>query len=338
MNYKEILDAQAENLRPDLQWWPRFFYHFTDVHNAASIIKSGWIYSRQYAKNQGIMSNDNASRAVMEATNFDNTYYGRLYFRPLTPTQYHNEGYKPVSVRNHDMNASCPVPVFFCLSSVATLNYPGTQFAERGIAGHRFNVKSGEDDFSKLNFSKIYHEGWYDTAKDGDIKEYRHSEIIRQGGFPLEPLLKCILCRTQAERETILYLLKSYSLRTYNSYKDRILYKPKLKCFWNNGIYIKRVYVAGDILQVEFNEPELRRKGSEENIPFQVAIDVQYRKQDGSILGGVMGHSSFDYCKIRSCEMHLKELHQCDLIRVQIKFDDAIMYENEIDIQEAELF
>ena len=287
---------------------------------------------------QGIMLNDNASRAVMEATNFENTYYGRLYFRPLTPTQYHNEGYKPISARKSDINASCPVPVFFCLSSVATLNYQGTQFAEKGIAGHRFDFKTGENAFANLNFSKIYHEGWYDTATDSDMKKYRHSEIIRQGGFPLEPLLKCILCRTQAEKETILYLLKSYSIRTYNSYKDRILYKPKLKCFWNNGIFIKRVYLAGDMLQVEFNEPELRYNGSEDKIPFQVAIDVQYKNRDGSILGGVTGHSSFDYCKIRSCVLRLEKINQCDSIRVRIQFDDAIMYENEIDLQEMELF
>ena len=86
-----------------------------------------------------------------------------------------------------------------CLSANATLNLPGTCFAEKGIAGHRQNIKSGIAEFKKLNFIKIYHDGWY-GQDDADIKDYRHSEVIHENGFPIEPLLKGILCRSEAER------------------------------------------------------------------------------------------------------------------------------------------
>jgi len=33
-----------------LDWWPRYVYHFTDVHNAASIIQSGCLCSRAAAE------------------------------------------------------------------------------------------------------------------------------------------------------------------------------------------------------------------------------------------------------------------------------------------------
>lgn len=121
MSYKGILDKFKTTLPKDRQWWPNYFYHFTDVHNAASIIGSGWLYSRAKAYKENIMMNDNASRVVIESTNSDNKIYGRLYFRPLTPTQYHSEGFKPKSVRNQDINASCPIPIFFLLSVEKTM-------------------------------------------------------------------------------------------------------------------------------------------------------------------------------------------------------------------------
>lgn len=206
LTYKDILNEQQNILRKDLSWWPNFLYHFTDVHNASSILYNGWIYSREEAEKQKIMVNDNASRAVLDATNAESKSYGRLYFRPLTPTQYHNEGYKPVEVRKSDINASCPVPIFFCLNASAVLEYEGTKFAEKGIAGYRSNIKNGVEEFQKLQFRKIYHEG--PMGMEHNITEYRHSELIREGGFPVEPFLQCILCRTQAERETLMFLLK----------------------------------------------------------------------------------------------------------------------------------
>lgn len=159
MEYKDILNEQKKLLRDELKWWPDYLYHFTDVHNASNILYSGWVYSREQAVNQHIMVSDNASRAVIEATRDDNKCYGRLYFRPLTPTQFHNEGYKPLEIRNSDINACCPVPVFLCFNANETLNYPGTIFAERGISGNRHNIKAGINEFQKLDFSKIYHEG-----------------------------------------------------------------------------------------------------------------------------------------------------------------------------------
>lgn len=33
----------------NLNWWPRFVYHFTDVRNAARILQEGNLYSRAEA-------------------------------------------------------------------------------------------------------------------------------------------------------------------------------------------------------------------------------------------------------------------------------------------------
>ena len=223
------------------------------------------------------MQNDNASNEVIQVTNNDNMCYGRLYFRPLTPTQFNNEGYKPIQVRNSEINASCPVPIFFCFNADATLNYPGTEFAERGLAGHRHNIKSGLKEFEKLNFSKIYHVGSY-SKQDYDIKEYRLSEVIHENGFPIAQLLSCIICRSTAEREMLLFLLGQYSMRLYNTYKE-----------------------------------------------------------NGAVLMHTSGDGLFDYFTVENCRMELKDVNNCDIVRIRVAIDGIEMYINDINVEEEML-
>lgn len=337
MEYGKILNRQSENMRRDLNWWPRFFYHFTDVHNVINILGEGWIYSREQAQKHGWMKNDNASRTVIAATKSSNKIYGRLYFRPLTPTQYHNEGYKPEAVRRKEFNASCPVPVFLCLDAVATLNYPGTKFAPKGLAGMRHDIQEGKENFNNLEFEKIYHDGPY-AASESDIKDYRHSEVIRENGFPVEPLLRCILCRTIAEKETLLYLIKRYSLRMYNTYKKRVLYRPGLKCFYKNGIFVKRVSINAGVLNVELNDPEERFGKEENNVPFQARVELTYMHRNGEVLLFDSGEAVFEYTTIRSFCMNLDQELSYDLVRVKVLFDNIEMYENEFPVGEKELY
>lgn len=336
LNYKDILEQQKVNLNDSIKWWPNFLYHFTDVHNAANILYEGIIWSRQNAKDKCVMKHDNASHAVIEATAYDNKCYGRLYFRPLTPTQYHNEGYKPKEIRNNIINANCPVPVFLCLSANETLNLKGTLFAEKGISGNKHNICSGLDEFKKLNFSKIYHDGWY-SPEEADIKEYRHSEVIHENGFPVEPLLRGILCRSEAERETLLFLLCQYSMRLYNTYKNKIIYNPKYRCFYNNGIFVKTVSALNNKLRVEFNAPELR-ECMQIPIDIDVRIDLSYRKFNGTVLAATTGNVVLDYCSVRSCEMNLEKDIVADLLRIKIIIDENVMYENEIFIGKEIVF
>lgn len=336
MSYKEILEQQKANLPDNIKWWPNFLYHFTDVHNASNILYEGFIWSRQKAEDKRVMKNDNASHAVIAATNHDNKCYGRLYFRPLTPTQYHNEGYKPEEIRDNAINANCPVPVFLCLSANATLSLDGTLFAEKGLAGNRHNIRAGVDEFKKLNFKKIYHDGWY-TPDNADIKEYRHSEVIHENGFPVEPLLRGILCRSEAERETLLFLLGQYSMRLYNTYKNRIIYNPKYRCFFNNGIFVKAVSVLDNKLKVEFNDPELRKR-PQQSIDIEVQIDLSYRKYDGTVLTATTGKGTLDYCSVRSCEMNFMDDIGADSVRVKVLIDENVMYENEICVDKEIIF
>ena len=86
-----------------------YFYHFTNIEKALGIIEKGWIFGRHEALENNLMQTENASPSVISVSQNKIKEYARLYFRPRTPTQYHNEGYKPKHIRNKDVNANCPL-------------------------------------------------------------------------------------------------------------------------------------------------------------------------------------------------------------------------------------
>ena len=332
MGYVDILNDYKGDLPKERQWWPDYFYHFTDVHNAVSIIESGWIYSRTQAQAKDIMVNDNASRVVIDMTGDEKKTYGRLYFRPLTPTQYHNEGYKPESVRKREINASCPVPVFFLLSVGKTMRLDNVRFAEKGIAGGRNDIQQGELAFSRLNLKKIYHDGPYSIQEEADIVQYRQSEIIREGGFPLPQIIRGIVCRSNAERETLFYLLRRKSEKIYNAYKKLIMYAPSKRMFYNNGIFIKEVSVTDRVLNLELNSKQTRIHRGDNPVLFEVYISITYLSMYGSQLCITEGRAKMNYCTVEKISMKLKKDLEYSGIIIKVMFDDAVMYENEISL------
>ena len=115
-----------------LSWWPQFVYHFTDVRNAASILQSGSLYSRAEVMRLGLMQVDNASSEVVSQTRSERLKFARLYFRPRTPTQFRNEGIRPRG--QQEMDAHCPVPVYFCFDALTTLAADDTLFSDGNMA------------------------------------------------------------------------------------------------------------------------------------------------------------------------------------------------------------
>ena len=48
--YNEIINIQRDKLSRNISWWPIYLYHFTDIHNAVSIIEKEYILGRKLAK------------------------------------------------------------------------------------------------------------------------------------------------------------------------------------------------------------------------------------------------------------------------------------------------
>ncbi len=255
MGYREIIQNNCEH-HSAISWWPRLAYHYTDVKNAVSILKAGMLYSRAKAEHLGVMKNDNASRQVIDMTKTEAISSVRFYFRPLTPTQYYNEGFKHPQLRyDKDNNANTPIPVFFTFDLEKLLSMPGVKFSEQKQAGYGSELWSGEEAFSNMNFDYIYSMG---SENFLEKKPYRHAEILHPNSFPIDSCLHSILCRNSIEQFTLLNLLRNTSEYAYRKYRQ------KIKVF-NNGIFEENSLFITDcqyhrgVISLSFSEPKKRK-------------------------------------------------------------------------------
>lgn len=253
MTYSEVISRNCSQFSPS--WWPRYAYHYTDVINAVSILNSGYLYSRIQADNKGLMQNDNASRQVIDMTDSQATSYVRFYFRPLTPTQYHNEGYKHSDIRYcGDENANVPVPIFFLFDLEKLLLRSETRFSDHTQAGHGSTLQCGEEAFSQLPFSKIYSQG----ATTGDDWRYRHAEILYPKEYPINESLKFIFCRNECEKATFLNCLRETSSLAFYRYKDFVRV-AKDDTFQRNGLFVDSVSLHGNTISFSFADAPDKR-------------------------------------------------------------------------------
>lgn len=190
----------------NLDWWPRYVYHFTNIVNAVSIIKIGGLYSRAECLSRNLMVTDNASPEIISNTKAEHTKYVRLYFRPRTPTQYNNEGIRPINQRKLG-GAHCPIPVFFCFGALEVLSLDETEFSDGNMGSPSVTHSAEQAFFNSIPFAHVFHNGWFSPEKLKTIVYHRHAEVLVPTYLPLRPYLKFIVCRSAAERQTLLHLL-----------------------------------------------------------------------------------------------------------------------------------
>lgn len=195
----------ADALHAGSSWVPRFAYHFTDVQNAAAILKAGELLSRNEATRRHAMLHDNASAQVIAATTPAHLDFARLYFRPRTPTQFHNEGIRPPAERTFH-SAHCPVPVFLAFDLVETLCLNHVKFSNGNMAAQGVAFSDSAELFSQIPFDLVYHEGPMDQSHSRTIVYHRNAEVLAARSLPLATL-RWVGCRTHAERESLLFLL-----------------------------------------------------------------------------------------------------------------------------------
>ncbi len=242
MSFADIIKNNC-NLS-SVKWWPKFAYHYTDISNAISIIQSETLFSRLYAQEEQLMKNDNASFQVIDMTGSNAQSFVRFYFRPLTPTQYYNEGYKHPALRYaSDTNANVPVPIFFAFNLEKMLGDPNVMFSESSQAGRGAVIQSGEDHLKKLPFDKIYSSG---PAEDGIIK-YRQAELLYPTAYKIADSLEAILCRNELEQSMLLSMLKKANEKMFYKYKS-LIKVCKENMFEKNGLFLQDIhYDSGKI-------------------------------------------------------------------------------------------
>ena len=248
----------------NLSWWPRFIYHFTDVNNAASIIRSRHLYSRAECDRLGLMQVDNASPTIIQQTQLEHQEYVRLYFRPRTPTQFNNEGIRPLNQRRHG-GAHCPAPIYFCFDALTTLSQHTTQFSNGNMGTRRVQHSDSRDFFFRIPFEQVFHNRWFPPEERDEIIFRRNAEVLVPDKLPLEPTLKFIACRSIAERQTLLHLLPIGLASRWLS-KIR-LGDPGL--FERKWTYVEEIVTIDDQVIFRFN-PDTTTPG-----PFYVKFSYQ---------------------------------------------------------------
>lgn len=259
MTYREIIKDNCYN-HSDVSWWPRYAYHYTDIENATEILISGKLYSRNEAQRLDLMRNDNASEQVIEGTDKYVLDKARLYFRPKTPTQYHNEGFKHPDLRfNQNINANVLVPVFFLFDLEKLLKRKDVYFSEMSQAGYGSNLLQGIDDFANMNFERIYSSGsMIDASVD---KQYRHAEIVVDNSLLIDSCIQKICCRNECEKISLMNLLRRKGVEKYNRYKD-IIEVSKNNMFEYNGLYVEECQYYSGCCAIIFSNTREKKKYS----------------------------------------------------------------------------
>lgn len=258
--------------------WPHFIYHSTEVHDAVSILNSGYVYSRKRAIELDLLEYDIASDSVITSTRDEIKDYARFYFRPGTPTQYNNEGIRPKDLQNID--ARCHIPVYLLFDSVEVLSIETTRFSDGNLGSLFANLFSTVNEFKNLPFNSIYHVGPFSKLERDRIIYCRNAEVVVPGHLSTD-FLRSIYCRSDAEKDTLLSLM---STETSNIWRDRITVDWLGQLFYKEWTYIDNVRSYDSKISLSFS-PDTKTPG-----PFELFIELY--DLDGNLI------ESYNYKKI----------------------------------------
>jgi hypothetical protein len=261
---RDFLDdlASQEWLGKLRSLWVKYSFHFTDIINAVQILQSGKIRCRADLEREDALPVDIASPEIILSTDGEVKDYVRLYFRPLTPTQFHMEGIRPKS--ELWKNCHCPVPVFFLFDSYQILSRDDSRFSEVNLAivGKNQNLCSTVDQLRLFDFRQIFHQGKFSEDSKADIISHRNAEIVIPKELDLSSL-KFIYCRTPAEKETLLHRLPPNIVARWGS---RIIVASSANLFKRNWAFIETAKLDSKSATFEFS-PEAQVAG-----PFEIRV------------------------------------------------------------------
>ncbi|MFZ1754925.1 MAG: DarT ssDNA thymidine ADP-ribosyltransferase family protein [Caldilineaceae bacterium] len=263
--FLEDLARQSWLQRTERRLWPRFVFHYTDLQNAVRILTDGYVYSRSQAERLGKLLVSSGSSQVLSGTNEFVKQSVRFYFRPKTPTQYWAEGIRSSSVMGSSKfpDAHCPVPVFFLFDSADILTRADCRFSDGNLASSGFQIFSTADDLNRLPWRDIYHNTWI-RPEESRISFHRCAEVIIPHQVDLSAL-RYICCRSEAEKETLLYMLPQ-NLRA--QYRGRITATNRIDLFERKHTFVEVARLGSDGISFEFS-PDTASPG-----PFHCVVTV----------------------------------------------------------------
>lgn len=210
--YIESLPNQAWLSGTNRVRWPLFLFRVDDVVATSSILERACLYSRNRAAELGVLGHDAAAPGIIQNSPEWIKDYVRLYFRPRTPTEFRSEGFRIPA--DQEMGAHRPMPILMVFSSVPILTADGTRYTEGNAA--TYGTPHGDDlaFLRGIPFDKVYHDSYFSASERASIVYRRCAEVL----VPMEldlTHLKRLVCRSNAEHETLLNLLSEQARSTY---------------------------------------------------------------------------------------------------------------------------
>jgi hypothetical protein len=233
-------------------------------------LNEGRLLSRSQAAQQGKIAVSSGSAEVLAGTSLSVLDCVCLYFRPKTPTQYHMEGIhsRQTLAQSKFPDAHCPVPVFFLFDLPEVLALPESLFSDRTLAAHGgYQLFKSPQELQNLPWKEIYHNQWIDWSNPEsarDIVAHRNAEIIVPRELELTSL-KYIYCRSEAEKETLLFLLPT-ELRY--RYRHRIVASSRNELYFRRRTFLERVLLDSSRVYLQFS-PETQAPG-----PFRLRVEI----------------------------------------------------------------
>jgi hypothetical protein len=288
-----------------VKWLPQFAYHFTNVANAVSILESGVLLSRNEATRRGLMKTDNASASIIASTQAAHLGFVRLYFRPLTPTQYRNEGIRQAGALWQ--GAHCPMPIFFLFNLARVLWRTGVEVSDGNMGSP--NVVHGRtpDLLSSIPFDLVYHDGWFQRG-DRKITYHRQAEILVPTQLDLSDLV-AIACRSDGERQTLLHLLQG------TVWEKRTCVAPEL--FYKKWSYVETGHSEQGLLV-------LRLHRGEESSASPTTTSIRVEERD-------TGRYWLDNTPQAESEYRVTLLDPPGRSLVTVKIEGCLAYQNTLD-------
>ena len=264
-------------------FWSRWLFRSDHVENTAAILNSGRLLSRAAAENAGLIPMDSGSPQHVGQLSTQHRQLVRLYFRPRTPTQFVNEGIRPRSQIQYD--AHMPVPVYL-LFSASLLAEEGVRFTKGRLTDVSPTGDTAEF-LQSINFADVYHDRGVgrpgDSPRRPDILNARHSEVVIENQLPLDTL-KHVICRSAAERQTLLTLLLPKARKRW--LKKIHVDEGHRRIFQKRGTFVQEAKLSSDESQFHFySNIDSSMRG-----PFDLTIEWQQgnrkasRQQSGFIV------------------------------------------------------
>lgn len=257
-----------------------------------------------------MMGPDCASPEIIARTADKWKHYVRLYFRPRTPTQYDSEGFRPRD--RYVLGAHCPVPVVMLFDASEILTRADTEFSDGNLAA---NAATGRDArfLESIPFEHVYHDRRFEPPEKATIIFHRHAEVIVPNELDLSSL-RFVGCRTQAEYETLLHLLRPDA-------KEKWAAKVGLGAKGNLHIrqwtFVEEVALTRERIRFQFN-PSSKTPG-----PFRACVKI---REDYT--GNEYSWSSDPYFAKSTLGINLQTLRHPEGYTVRLDLDGQLAYTN----------